>query len=157
MSPVGFVLRAHGTSGVPVQVTIGPDGFVANSELDNYAAHVRLTEYLQERQADGGKAIERVLPRLRKELSKSELVALIRAIHARIVWIAEHDGELSDPGRWQTGKQVSLKTFERAFATEITIARVELHFQVGMFIVDTILGRRPVNARPIKNQRVRAT
>lgn len=101
MSPVGFVLRAHGTSGVPVQVTIGPDGFVANSELDNYAAHVRLTEYLQERQADGGKALERVLPRLRKELSKSELIALIRAIHARIAWIAEHDGELSDPGRWQ--------------------------------------------------------
>jgi hypothetical protein len=101
MSPVGFVLRAHGTSGVPVQVTIGPDGFVANSELDNYAAHVRLTEYLQERQADGGKALERVLPRSRKELSKSELVALIRAIHARIVWIAEHDGELSDPGRWR--------------------------------------------------------
>jgi len=87
MSPVGFVLRAHGTSGVPVQVTIGPDGFVANSEMDNYAAHVRLTEYLQERQADGGKALE--------------LVALIRAIHARIAWIAEHGSELSDPMRWQ--------------------------------------------------------
>ena len=101
MSPVGFVLRAHGTSGLTVQVTIGPDGFVANSEMGNYAAHARLTEYLQERQADGGKALERVLPRLRKQLSKSELVALIRAIHARITWIAEHDGELSDPGRWQ--------------------------------------------------------
>ena len=101
MSPVGFVLRAHGTSGLTVQVTIGPDGFVANSEMGNYAAHARLTEYLQERQADGGKALERVLPRLRKQLSKSELVALIRAIHARITWIAEHDGELSDPMRWQ--------------------------------------------------------
>ena len=52
---------------------------------------------------------------------------------------------------------MSLKTFERAFATEIKIARVTLHFQVGMFIMDTILGRRPVNATPIKDQRARLT
>jgi hypothetical protein len=55
----------------------------------------------------------------------------------------------------QTGKPVSLKTFKRAFATEIKIARVELHFQVGMFIIDTILGRRPVNATPIKDEQAR--
>ena len=84
-----------------MQLTIGPDGFLANSAMSNYAAHVRLTEYLRERQANGGTALERLLPRLRKELSKSELVALIRTIHTRIAWIAEHDRELSEPGRWQ--------------------------------------------------------
>jgi len=67
-----------------MQVMIGPDGFVANSDMADYAAHVRLTEYLRERQANGGKALEAMLPRLRKELSKSDLVALIRTIHARI-------------------------------------------------------------------------
>ena len=79
-----------------MQVTIGPDGFVANSDMGDYTAHVRLTDYLRERQANGGAALERALPRLRKELSKSELVILIRTIHTRMAWIAEHDG-----GRWQ--------------------------------------------------------
>jgi len=55
----------------------------------------------------------------------------------------------------QTGNPVSLKTFERAFATEITIARVELHLEVGTFIMDTILGRTPVNATPIKDEQAR--
>jgi hypothetical protein len=57
----------------------------------------------------------------------------------------------------QTGKPLSIKTLERAFATEIQTAKVELKLQVGRFIMDTILGRRPVNAKPIKNERVRAT
>jgi hypothetical protein len=56
----------------------------------------------------------------------------------------------------QTGRPVSIKTLERAFATEIKDAKVELNCQIARFLIDTILGRRPVNARPIKNQRVRA-
>jgi hypothetical protein len=84
-----------------MQVTAGPDGFAATSEMTNFAAHVRLSEYLRERQANSGIALEQALPRLRRELSKSELVALIRTIHARIGWIAEHDRELSNPALWQ--------------------------------------------------------
>jgi hypothetical protein len=56
---------------------------------------------LNERLASGAEALERALPRLRKQLSKRELVALIRAIHARIAWITEHQRELSEPRRWQ--------------------------------------------------------
>ena len=36
---------------------------------------------------------------------------------------------------------MSIKTLERAFATEIQAAKV------ASFIIDTILGRRPVNAK----------
>ena len=46
---------------------------------------------------------------------------------------------------------MSIKTLERAFATEIQAAKV------ARFIIDTILGRRPVNAKPIKNERLRLT
>jgi len=85
-----------------MQVTAGLDGFLATADTPDYAAHVLLSEHLRERQTVGDAALERVLPRLRKELSKPELVALIRAIHARIDWIAGHERELSEPGRWQT-------------------------------------------------------
>jgi hypothetical protein len=84
-----------------MQVTVGPDGFLATAETPDYPTHVQLAAHLRERQAEGGAALERALPRLRKELSKPELVALIRAIHARIAWIAEHERELSEPQRWQ--------------------------------------------------------
>src|SRR5262245_51948283 len=84
-----------------MQVNAGPDGFLATAETPDYPAHVLLAEHLRERPAEGGAALERALPRLRKELSKPELVALIRAIHARIAWIAEYELELSDPRRWQ--------------------------------------------------------
>jgi hypothetical protein len=84
-----------------MQVTAGPDGFVATAETPDYPAHGLLAEHLRERHAAGGAALERALPRLRKELSKAELVALIRAIHARISWIREHEHELLEPGRWQ--------------------------------------------------------
>ena len=46
---------------------------------------------------------------------------------------------------------MSIRTLERAFATEIQAAKV------ARFIIDTILGRRPVNAKPIKNERLRLT
>jgi len=84
-----------------MQVTAGLDGFLATAETPDYRAHVLLAEYLSERHTAGGAALERALPRLRKELSKAELVALIRAIHARIGWIGGHERELSEPGRWQ--------------------------------------------------------
>ena len=84
-----------------MEVTAGPDGFLALSDTFDYAANVILTEHLRERQAAGNAALERALPRLRRELSKSELVGLIRAIHRRIAWIDQHRGELSDPRRWQ--------------------------------------------------------
>ncbi|HKX07905.1 MAG TPA: hypothetical protein VJN67_06905 [Stellaceae bacterium] len=84
-----------------MQVMVGPDGFLATAETPDYAAHVLLTEHLHERHAEGGAALERALPRVRKQLSKPELVALIRATHARIGWIAEHERELSHPRQWQ--------------------------------------------------------
>jgi hypothetical protein len=56
-----------------------------------------------------------------------------------------------------TEMPVSIKTLERAFATEIQAAKVEFPRQVARFIIDTILGRRPVNAKPIKNERLRLT
>jgi hypothetical protein len=84
-----------------MQVTAGPDGFLATVDTPDYPAHVLLSEHLRERQTDAGTALERALPRLRKELSKPELVALIRAIHARIAWIGEHERELSNPRHWQ--------------------------------------------------------
>ena len=84
-----------------MEVTAGPDGFLALSDTFDYAANVILTKHLRERQAAGNAALERALPRLRRELSKSELVGLIRAIHRRIAWIDQHRGELSYPRRWQ--------------------------------------------------------
>jgi len=89
------------TTGRFMQVTAGPDGFLATSETPDYPAHVLLAEHLRERHAAGNAALERALPRLRKALTKPELVALIRAIHARIAWLAEHERELSEPRRWQ--------------------------------------------------------
>src|SRR5215469_5274783 len=84
-----------------MQVTMGPDGFLATEDVADYAAHVILSDYLRERQEKGGEALERIVPRLRKELGKRELVSLIRAIHARIAWIASEARALSEPGRWQ--------------------------------------------------------
>ena len=55
----------------------------------------------------------------------------------------------------QTGKPLSIKTLERAFATEIKTAKTELDFKVGTFIMDSILGRTPVNAKPQKDDRAR--
>ena len=57
----------------------------------------------------------------------------------------------------QTGKPVSIKTLERAFATELKTAKGELNIQVARFVMDTILGRRPMNGKPIKNERLRVT
>jgi hypothetical protein len=82
-------------------VTVGPDGFLATPDVADYASHVRLSEYLRERNALGTQALERALPHFRRELSKREIVTLIRAIHARIGWIAEQERELSEPRRWQ--------------------------------------------------------
>jgi len=87
--------------GLIMLVTAGPDGFVATSNVADYPAHALLTEYLNERRSLGGEALKRALPQLRRRLSKRELVALIRAIHARIAWIAEHERELAEPRRWQ--------------------------------------------------------
>jgi hypothetical protein len=53
----------------------------------------------------------------------------------------------------QTGKPLSIKTLERAFATEIRIAKSELDFKVGTFIVNSILGRTPVHVKPRKDDR----
>jgi hypothetical protein len=57
----------------------------------------------------------------------------------------------------QTGRPVSVKTLERAFATEIKTAKVEFACQIARFVMDSILGRRSVNAKPIKNERLRVT
>jgi hypothetical protein len=82
-------------------VTVGPDGFLATPDVANQPSHVLLAEYLRERHAIGSVALERALPRFRRELAKRDLVALVRAIHVRIGWIAEHERELSEPSRWQ--------------------------------------------------------
>jgi hypothetical protein len=84
-----------------MQVTMGPDGFLATEDVADYAAHVILSDYLRERQEKGGEALQRTVPRLRKELGKRELVSLIRAAHARIAWIASEERALSEPRRWQ--------------------------------------------------------
>jgi hypothetical protein len=84
-----------------MQVTMGPDGFLATKDVTDYAAQVILSDYLRDRQATGNAALERILPRLRKELSKRELVSLVRAIHARIAWIVSEERALSEPRRWQ--------------------------------------------------------
>jgi hypothetical protein len=52
---------------------------------------------------------------------------------------------------------MSIKTLERAFATEIKTAKVEFACQIARFVMDTILGRKPINATPIKNERLRLT
>jgi hypothetical protein len=82
-------------------VTVGPDGFLATPDVADYPSHVLLSEYLRERHAIGSVALERALPRFRRELAKRDLLALVRAIHVRIGWIAEHERELSEPSRWQ--------------------------------------------------------
>ena len=41
--------------------------------------------------------------------------------------------------------------------TEIQTAKVEFACQIARFVMDTILGRKPVNAKPIKNERLRLT
>jgi hypothetical protein len=109
--------------------TPGPDGFLATPDVADYPSHVLLTEHLRERQAAGGEALERALPRLRK-LPKGELVALIRAIHARIAWIAEHDSELSEPRRWQDFLAQLARNLYAAnlpFAAEDLITMLEGH------------------------------
>lgn len=55
----------------------------------------------------------------------------------------------------QTGKPLSIKTLERAFATEITIAKAELDSKVGTFIVNTMLGRTPAHVKPRQDDRER--
>jgi hypothetical protein len=84
-----------------MQVTVGPDGFCATSVAVDYEFHVLLTEYLRERAGLDENALQQALPRFRKALRKTGLVVLIRAIHARIGWIAENERELSEPRRWQ--------------------------------------------------------
>jgi hypothetical protein len=109
--------------------TPGPDGFLATPDVADYPSHVLLTEHLRERHAAGGEALERALPRLRK-LPKGELVALIRAIHARIAWIAEHDSELSEPRRWQDFLAQLARNLYAAnlpFAAEDLITMLEGH------------------------------
>src|SRR4051812_7473972 len=84
-----------------MQVTSGPDGFIATSDIGDYSDQALLTEYLHQRQIDGDAVLARVLSQVRKQLSKREQVALVRTIHRRIGWIAEHQGELVEPRRWQ--------------------------------------------------------
>lgn len=55
----------------------------------------------------------------------------------------------------QTGKPLSIKTLELAFASEIKTAQIELNVQMVRFVVDTIFGQRPVSGRPIKSEWVR--
>ena len=109
--------------------TPGPDGFLATPDVADYPSHVLLTEHLRERQAAGGEALERALSRLRK-LPKGELVALVRAIHARIAWIAEHERELSEPRRWQDFLAQLARNLYAAnlpFAAEDLITMLEGH------------------------------
>jgi hypothetical protein len=75
-----------------MQLAPGLDGFLATADTPDYAHQVRLAEYLHGHTS---------LRRLRKELTKPELVGQVRAIHARIAWIADHAAELSEPRRWQ--------------------------------------------------------
>jgi hypothetical protein len=57
-----------------MQVSAGPDGFVATPDAVDYSKQVLLTEYLQQRQADGNAVLTRVLSRVRKQLSPGDQV-----------------------------------------------------------------------------------
>jgi len=48
-----------------------------------------------------------------------------------------------------------LTCLEPAFATEIAIAKTELDFKLGTFIVNSILGRTPAHVKPRKDDRER--
>ena len=84
-----------------MQVTAGPDGYLATTESADYRLQSLLAQYLSDRQANVDSALESTLSRLRKTLSKKELVGIIRAIHDRIGWHAAHEAELADGRRWQ--------------------------------------------------------
>jgi hypothetical protein len=72
-----------------------------------------------------------------------------RAVHGK----TEHICQLiTNP---QTGKPLSVKTLVLAFATEIMTGEAELKLRVGRFLIDTILGRKPVDAKPITDELVR--
>ena len=84
-----------------MQVTAGPDGYVATGESADYRLQSLLTAYLDDRQTRVDSALESTQSRLRKMLKKNELVDLIRAVHVRIGWHAAHEAELADGRRWQ--------------------------------------------------------
>ena len=84
-----------------MQVTAGPDGYLATGESADYRFQLLLAAYLSDRQSNVDSALESTLSRLRKTLKKDDLVALILAVHARIGWHAAHEAELADGRRWQ--------------------------------------------------------
>lgn len=57
----------------------------------------------------------------------------------------------------QTGKPLSVKTLELAFALEIKIGTVQLTALIGSFLIDSVLGRKPAFGTPIKNDQARMT
>jgi hypothetical protein len=57
----------------------------------------------------------------------------------------------------QTGKPLSVKTLELAFALEIKIGTVQLTALIGSFLIDSVLGRKPRYGVPIKNDQARMT
>jgi hypothetical protein len=84
-----------------MRVTSGPDGHLTTDAAPDFQAQARLTDYLQDRRAEGSESLPRSLRNLKKTLSKHAQVELVHAIHNRIAWSAEHAGELADVARWQ--------------------------------------------------------
>jgi hypothetical protein len=50
----------------------------------------------------------------------------------------------------QTGKPLSVKTLVLAFVSEIMTGEAQLKLRIGRFMIDTILGHTPVDAKPIR-------
>jgi hypothetical protein len=82
---------------------------------------------------------------------------------------------MATPKRWRSGQagaglmapvpvvfrelQLLEKRPDRCLRGRLPIktAKVEFACQIARFVMDPILGRRPVNAKPIKNERLRIT
>ena len=82
---------------------IGPDGFLYSSEAPECPSHDLLNEILPElaQLPNREHAIAaHLVSRLRRQLSKEQLVALAMAAHDRLLAIAKHSGDAAQSNPW---------------------------------------------------------
>ena len=107
-----------------MQVTSGPDGFLATSDAADYSGQVLLTEYLRERQADSDTALVRALAQIRKQLSKRDQAALVRTIHRN-----GSPGSPSTKESWQShaaGRGSCRSSAQRLYSPKLPFAAADL-------------------------------
>ena len=87
-------------------VIIGPDGFLCSRDDPGFAFHAFLNQSLTEQAKQRPSAAHALagadVARIKRELSKEQLVGLVFAALDRAGWIDEHAGEISNPGEWRT-------------------------------------------------------